>query len=346
MADEIEEFETEVSEVSGGAGGAGGGGQQPQREPAPDSEGEEQGEQGEQGEGEEQDEEEGGNEGEGQPKETPNEGKEEESEQGQGEGNGEQEEEGQEDEDEGQDEQKGEEETPPVRATLFEFLKNLYPNSYFNRFFGPDEKEKIKGQKVSVEELTLPYEEFSWMLSAAFTYNISRGFFELYKFLRLGDEIYYSKETIEKLQGAKNLKELDAKILKYLILKIKNNPLWFKSKGYEYYFYDTLGDFFKSIQDTNQVFHAHVGDDWFIAPAEENTFMIIYRRSEVYLPTVGIQVILEKDRILLKQSLISTSIYFMNNIEKNVEQFLGFAPHEGFMRMCEFWVNEVEALRK
>ena len=164
--------------------------------------------------------------------------------------------------------------------------------------------------------------------------------------MRLGDEIYYSKETIEKLQGAKNLKELDAKILKYLILKIKNNPLWFKSKGYEYYFYDTLGDFFKSIQDTNQAFHAHVGDDWFIAPAEENTFMIIYRRSEVYLPTVGIQVILEKDRILLKQSLISTSIYFMNNIEKNVEQFLGFAPHEGFMRMCEFWVNEVEALRK
>ena len=223
-------------------------------------------------------------------------------------------------------------------------MKNLYPNSYFNRFFGPDEKEKIKGQKVSVEELTLPYEEFSWMLSAAFTYNISRGFFELlHKFLRLGDEIYYSKETIEKLQGAKNLKELDAKILKYLILKIKNNPLWFKSKGYEYYFYDTLGDFFKSIQDTNQAFHAHVGDvDWFIAPAEENTFMIIYGSWKLF----SIQVILEKDRILLKQSHISTSIDFMNNIEKNVEQFLGFAPHEGFMRMCEFWVNEVEALRK
>ena len=219
-------------------------------------------------------------------------------------------------------------------------MKNLYPNSYFN---SSDEKEKIKGQKVSVEELTLPYEEFSWMLSAAFTYNISRGFFELYKFLRLGDEIYYSKETIEKLQGAKNLKELDAKILKYLILKIKNNPLWFKSKGYEYYFYDTLGDFFKSIQDTNQAFHAHVGDvDWFIAPAEENTFMIIYGSWKLF----SIQVILEKDRILLKQSHISTSIDFMNNIEKNVEQFLGFAPHEGFMRMCEFWVNEVEALRK
>jgi len=43
------------------------------------------------------------------------------------------------------------------------------------------------------------------------------------------------------------IQNLDAKVLKYSILRLKNKPEYFKPDGYKYYFYDTIGNVLKSL---------------------------------------------------------------------------------------------------
>jgi hypothetical protein len=47
--------------------------------------------------------------------------------------------------------------------------------------------------------------------------------------------------------------DIDAKVLKYIILCLKNNPLYYKPDGYKYYFYDTLANIFKTIISSENI---------------------------------------------------------------------------------------------
>jgi len=47
--------------------------------------------------------------------------------------------------------------------------------------------------------------------------------------------------------------DIDAKVLKYIILSLKNNPTYFKPDGYQYYFYDTLSNIFKTIISSKEI---------------------------------------------------------------------------------------------
>jgi hypothetical protein len=63
--------------------------------------------------------------------------------------------------------------------------------------------------------------------------------------------ILYGNEKLK--YSPEQLEVLNDKLLKYFILKLKNNPKWFEGKGYEYYFYDELGDFLKSLFINNKI---------------------------------------------------------------------------------------------
>lgn len=52
------------------------------------------------------------------------------------------------------------------------------------------------------------------------------------------------------------LQQLDSMLLKYSILRLKNNPEYFKPDGYKRYFYDTMGNVLKSILATDNVVEA------------------------------------------------------------------------------------------
>jgi hypothetical protein len=60
----------------------------------------------------------------------------------------------------------------------------------------------------------------------------------------------------EEENGYPELKDADAKILKYTILRLKNNPEYFKPDGYKRYFYDTMGNVLKTILATDNVVEA------------------------------------------------------------------------------------------
>jgi hypothetical protein len=42
--------------------------------------------------------------------------------------------------------------------------------------------------------------------------------------------------------------DLDQKLLKYLILYIKNNPKYFQEDGYQFYLYDRIGELLKNLE--------------------------------------------------------------------------------------------------
>jgi len=66
----------------------------------------------------------------------------------------------------------------------------------------------------------------------------------------------YSGNRNEEENGYPELKDADAKILKYTILRLKNNPEYFKPDGYKRYFYDTMGNVLKTILATDNVVEA------------------------------------------------------------------------------------------
>ena len=81
----------------------------------------------------------------------------------------------------------------------------------------------------------------------------------------------YSGNTTEEENGYLELKEIDAKMLKYTILKIKNNPQYFQPDGYKYFYYDKLYNVFKTliVEKTPIVF-----EDCFLYGLSDNLIQI------------------------------------------------------------------------
>ena len=193
-----------------------------------EKEGEGQGE----GEGEEK-------EGEGEKKEGEGEGEEKEGEgesESEGEGEekeGEQEEKEEEKEGEEEEQQEAEGQDTFIECLSYTFIAELIPNA----------KTVSKPSFLLTLDWFFPqyvFDENSYVLLARFMNNIFKK-----------DDKWYFTEDFLFENDWELIQNLDAKVLKYSILRLKNKPEYFKPDGYKYYFYDTIGNVLKSLIASN-----------------------------------------------------------------------------------------------
>jgi hypothetical protein len=75
-----------------------------------------------------------------------------------------------------------------------------------------------------------------------------------------GEDAYYFQEN----DYQEWMTDLDEKIFKFMILKIKNDPSYFEINGYERYYYDKLHNLFSTISSTNKIITGETDDSRYV----------------------------------------------------------------------------------
>jgi len=90
------------------------------------------------------------------------------------------------------------------------------------------------------------FDENSYVLLAQFMNNIYKK----------DGKWYFTQPFLDENSAIPIIQQLDGMLLKYSILRLKNNPEYFKPDGYKRYFYDTMGNVLKTILSTDNVVEA------------------------------------------------------------------------------------------
>ena len=87
------------------------------------------------------------------------------------------------------------------------------------------------------------FDENSYVLLAQFMNNI----------FKKDGKWYFTQPFLDENSPIPIIQQLDGMLLKYSILRLKNNPEYFKPDGYKRYFYDIMGNVLKTILASDNV---------------------------------------------------------------------------------------------
>lgn len=141
------------------------------------------------------------------------------------------------------------------------------------------------------------------------------------------------------------MSDLDDKLLKFMILKVKNNPEYYEPDGYQRFYYDKVAYTIKLAEETNVVYGKKDDDEFYIYSTRENNYSIYTKtfsnkdkRYDFVIEGNRIKFVKEKYNSMVAEMIFGA---MFDNADINFSlQLEGYA--ENLLKKMEIFINLVE----